>query len=367
MTTRSSTASAAGADLGGVHTGATTADGFATGSLGGVVVEAVSSEDVVGLAIAGGGGTVGVAGAVDVVVLNVLTKAWVGDRVSVNGTSQLLADPGQSVTVVAADRLHSFTLGGGVAGGYVGVAGGIDIGVSHADTQAWIGSAAHVNAKNDIGVYALSKKDVLTLAISAAGGFVGVSGSVSVWTIGASSNGKYDDGSYDAAKDKGNWAPGTTYTEGDIVTASDGNRYVLRDVTDDADTGTAGYQADISLGQNPTTHPDQWGRIDDDALSSENGSAQDQAGDSADGNDSASGYKQMVDGISDDSSTNRTSQRMTAAKATTRSSINASAPGHGVVGGSMSAAPSGGTMATVGSNAVLERGRRHRRPSPTSG
>jgi hypothetical protein len=46
-----------GADLSNVYTGATTAGGFATGSVGGVVVQAATSEDVVGLAIAGGGGT----------------------------------------------------------------------------------------------------------------------------------------------------------------------------------------------------------------------------------------------------------------------------------------------------------------------
>ena len=104
----------------------------------------------------------------------------------VNGSAdQGTADAGQSVIVAAVDKLHTFTLGGGAAGGLVGVAGGIDIGVVKVDTRAWIGARTHVTAKNDVGVYALAKKDVLTLAISAAGGFVGVSGSVSVWSIGS--------------------------------------------------------------------------------------------------------------------------------------------------------------------------------------
>ena len=59
-------------DLTGVYTGATTRRmSSRPARSGGVFVQAVSSEDVVGIAIAGGGGTVGIAGAVGVVVMTV--------------------------------------------------------------------------------------------------------------------------------------------------------------------------------------------------------------------------------------------------------------------------------------------------------
>ena len=275
----------------------------------------------------------------------------------VNGSvDQGTADAGQSVIVTAVDKLHTFTLGGGAAGGLVGVAGGIDIGVVKVDTRAWIGEATHVTAKNDVGVYALAKKDVLTLAISAAGGFVGVSGSVSVWSIGSNSSGRYDDGYYDASKERGNWDAGTLYTEGDIVTGIDGNKYAARDLTDDADGNSGnGYTPTRPIGDNPAawaeisqdkfnseavatpsnnkgawssattyaagnlvtrsgkyyrangattnddpaTQADKWGRIDDDSLSTENGSAQQQSGDSASGSDPNNGYRTIINGTSD--------------------------------------------------------------------
>ena len=50
--------------------------------------------------------------------------------------------------------------------------------------QAAIGTGATVRASGDVEVSALSRKDVKTFALSIGGGFVGVAGSVSVWTIG---------------------------------------------------------------------------------------------------------------------------------------------------------------------------------------
>ena len=43
----------------------------------------------------------------------------------------------------------------------------------------------------DIGVYALSNKDVTTIAISLSAGFAAVAGTVSVWTIGTQVNSNY--------------------------------------------------------------------------------------------------------------------------------------------------------------------------------
>jgi hypothetical protein len=225
-------AKAIGADLTGVYEGTTTAGG----SFGGLAVQAFSKENLIGLAIAAGGGTVGIAGAVQVSVITTTTEASIGTNADINSSlSGPVPDNFQTVNVTAVNKVKTFTLGGGVAGGYVGVAGGVDVGVVSADTRASIGADSIVRAKRDVGVYALSEKDILTLAISAAGGFVGVSGSVSVWSIGTATDGRYDDGSYEASRDRGTWDDTTLYTEGDIVTGSDGTYYELLDITDDAD------------------------------------------------------------------------------------------------------------------------------------
>ena len=87
------------------------------------------------------------------------------------------------------DKVKTLTIAGGAAGGFVGVAGGVDIGVLDVTVQAYTGAGSTVKAKNDVDVNALSHKNVNTFAVSGAGGFVGVAGSVSVWTIIPSSTG----------------------------------------------------------------------------------------------------------------------------------------------------------------------------------
>jgi len=75
-----------------------------------------------------------------------------------------------------------------VAGGFVGVAGGVDIGVADTNAQAHIGEGSEVHAVKDVEVNGLSRKEVQTYALSAAGGFVGVAISVSVWSVGTKAN-----------------------------------------------------------------------------------------------------------------------------------------------------------------------------------
>ena len=211
-----------------VYSGATTPSGFDQSGVGhGVIVQAVSSENVVGLAIAGGGGVVGIAGAVGVAVITTSTRAAIGADAVVNA-DRIGAGTDQSVNVLAANKIKSFTLGGGAAGGFVGIAGAVDVGVIKSDVNASIGNGAEVHHSKDIGVYALSKKDILALAVSVGGGFVGVAGSISVWSIGTATSGRYSDRKNMPASVA--WAPGTRYYEGDIVKGSDGNDYELRDL-----------------------------------------------------------------------------------------------------------------------------------------
>ncbi len=174
-----------------------TAPGFETGTLGGVLVESTSTENVFGLAASAGGGFVGVAGGVGVTLLHVTTDAYIGNNTKVNCNFDCSATvsgshAGQSVNVSAADNFKSLTVAGGVAGGFVGVAGGVDIGVADVSVQAYLGVGSNVRALGNVEVNGLSLKNVQTYALSVGGGFVGGAAAVAVWSVGTEANSTYN-------------------------------------------------------------------------------------------------------------------------------------------------------------------------------
>ena len=230
------TALATGAAIGGVSDGTVSGSGFGRQGFSGVIVRADSSEDIFGLAPAIGGGFVGVAGGVQVTLLTVLVKAFIKD----GGT----VDSSAGVNVSATDRFKSLTIAGGIAGGFVGVAGGVDIGVANNSVVAELGASLTVTAGGNVEVYAVTKKDVSTFAVSAAGGFVGVAAAVSVWTIGTTATGGYH--AADGGDDRGAWDSGTSYRKGDVVSYN-GKRYSAK--VDNTLTGA---------GNNPEANPTQW-------------------------------------------------------------------------------------------------------------
>src|SRR5262249_14169860 len=143
------------------------------------------------------GGFVGVAGAVGVTIMNVTTKAYIGNNSSVNLADPVLGiskQPGQSVNVTGVDQFKSLTFAGGLAAGFVGVGAGVDIGGADSTVKAFIGAGSVVHAAADVEVNALSHKDVMTLAVAVGAGFVGVALSVSVWMVGTTKSSEYNDG-----------------------------------------------------------------------------------------------------------------------------------------------------------------------------
>src|SRR4029077_11884512 len=213
----------------GVHDGRITKSGFGTyddalppSEFRGLAVQASSFEDIFGLSASAGGGFVGVAGGVGVTLIAVGTAAFIAEATRIN--QRALANYRQSVNVTAVDSFKSLTVAGGVAGGFVGVAGGIDIGIANSSVTAYIGNGSFVNAANNVDVNALSRKDVSTYAVSVGGGFVGVAGSVSVWGIGTQATTTYH--AAPAGPNKGTWTAGVIYAKGDVVTDSfDGKTY----------------------------------------------------------------------------------------------------------------------------------------------
>ena len=206
----------------------------------GLVVLATSSEDVFGLAPAVAGGFVGVAGGVGVTVMYITTEAFIGHDSKINcqdsscSATATGSNGAQSVNVSAVDYFKSLTIAGGIAGGFVGVAGGVDIGVADTSAQAHIDPGSYVRALGDVELNGLSRKQTQTFALSAAGGFVGVAVAVSVWSVGTQTNSDYHDAD---GPFRGDWDSGTAnnpdksvfYKEGDVVTfGPDHTRYAAK-------------------------------------------------------------------------------------------------------------------------------------------
>ena len=230
-----------GAGLGSIYDGTLSGSTFGRhGSFNGLAVQASSSEDVFGLTPAVGGGFVGVAGGVSVTVMNVVTKAFVGPSAQINCNDACTALVGNgSVNVSAVDSFKSLTVAGGAAGGFVGVAGGIDIGIANTSVQAYLGAGSKTYAGGDVEVNGVSRKEVQTYALSIGAGAVGVAASVSVWTVGTKSSGAYHDSG--GGPDRGNWSSTVAndpdsadyYHKGDVVTwavsdGGDGKRYAAK-------------------------------------------------------------------------------------------------------------------------------------------
>jgi hypothetical protein len=180
-----------GSSVPGIYSGA----GFGTDDLFyGVAVQASTSENVTNVVAAGSFGFfAGLAGGVSVEIFNSNTQGYIGPDAHVN-TSASGASSNQAVTVSAANQATDFSFAGGLGGGIAGVAGGVDVGLMNNSTQAYIGNGSVVDALLYVGVYSLTDDSVQTYALGAAAGIVGLVGSVSVWSIGSPYSAGYTDG-----------------------------------------------------------------------------------------------------------------------------------------------------------------------------
>ncbi len=136
----------------------------------GVIVTAVSFEDIVLVAAGGaGGGTAGIAGLASVSVLNETTRAFLDVGATVNPANGA-ANVAQDVVVRAADQTNIVGVGGALAGGgNVGIGVGVDVGTINKRTEAFVDERTDVKANRDIRVEALSREDIVSVSASAQG------------------------------------------------------------------------------------------------------------------------------------------------------------------------------------------------------
>lgn len=158
-------------------------------SKGQVAISANNTEDIDNVTVQVAGGTyAGLAGAVNVMNLSASTKAYTDTGVQINQANKASGRYGGDISVKADHALKmTSAVGGAAASG--GASGGAAVDVANIKTQtnAYIGDSNTIDTKGDVSV---SAKDEMTLnshAYAASIGAVGLSGSISVYSIGSAS------------------------------------------------------------------------------------------------------------------------------------------------------------------------------------
>lgn len=208
-------------------------------SQGQVAVSAKNKEDIDNVTVQVAGGTyAGLAGAVNVMNLSASTKAYTDTGVQINQANKASGRYGGDISVKADHNLKmTSAVGGAAASG--GASGGAAVDVANIKTQtnAYIGDSNTIDTKGDVSA---SAKDEVTLnshAYAASIGAVGLSGSISVYSIGSAS---FDDkdGILTGKNAKGQDEDLTTWVNGqvnqsktkDAMKAYDGQTGALSDV-----------------------------------------------------------------------------------------------------------------------------------------
>lgn len=214
-------------------------------SKGQVAISAKNTEDIDNVTVQVAGGTyAGLAGAVNVMNLSASTKAYTDTGVQINQANKASGRYGGDISVKADHALKmTSAVGGAAASG--GASGGAAVDMANIKTQtnAYIGDSNTIDTKGDVSA---SAKDEVTLnshAYAASIGAVGLSGSISVYSIGSAS---FDDkdGILTGKNAKGQDEDLTTWVNGqvnqsktkDAMKAYDGKTGALSDVKEELGT-----------------------------------------------------------------------------------------------------------------------------------
>lgn len=156
---------------------------------GQISLNAQSSEDIFNLSLqAAGGSYAGLAGATNVMNLTAITKAYTDTGAEINQKEGYGKDGSKDVSVTAGHEVqkmeNTVTAASGSGGASVGAA--VDVGNIKTQTNAFLGDGNKVAAGGSVTVEAKDNMHgIKSNAISAAIGFVGLSGSISVYNVGS--------------------------------------------------------------------------------------------------------------------------------------------------------------------------------------
>ena len=214
-------------------------------SKGQVAISAKNTEDIDNVTVQVAGGTyAGLAGAVNVMNLSASTKAYTDTGVQINQANKASGRYGGDISVKADHALKmTSAVGGAAASG--GASGGAAVDVANIKTQtnAYIGDSNTIDTKGNVSA---SAKDEVTLnsqAYAASIGAVGLSGSISVYSIGSASFDDKDNiltgkNAKGQDEDLTTWVNGQVNQSqtGDAMKAYDGKTGALSDVKKKLDT-----------------------------------------------------------------------------------------------------------------------------------
>lgn len=156
---------------------------------GQISLNAQNSEDIFNLSLqAAGGSYAGLAGATNVMNLTAITKAYTDTGVKINQKAGYGKDGSKDVSVTAGHEVqkmeNTVTAASGSGGASVGAA--VDVGNIKTQTNAFLGDGNKVASGGSVTVEAKDNMHgIKSNAISAAIGFVGLSGSISVYNVGS--------------------------------------------------------------------------------------------------------------------------------------------------------------------------------------
>ena len=154
-----------------------------------ISLDARNTEDLFNLSLqAAGGSYVGLAGATNVMNLTAITKAYTDTGVEINQKAGYGKDGSKDVSLTATHEVkemkNTVTAASGSGGASVGAA--VDVGNIKTQTNAFLGDGNKVASGGSVTVEAKDNMhDIMSNAISAAIGFVGLSGSISVYNVGS--------------------------------------------------------------------------------------------------------------------------------------------------------------------------------------
>ena len=211
-----------------------------------LTVSATSSEELITIAAAGGAaGTVSVAGAAVVNVLNETTTAAIGRNVTITATNGALAGE-PDINVFANDTTTIVSVAGSLAAaGSVGVGVGADVAKINKQTTAFIDSNVIANVEGDVLVNANSKEDITSVAAGvSASGSVSVSLDASVHVLDVSTRAFIGDDPRDNVASAG---MGDVHANGSVVVAADDQTEADKVVGVLAVSGTVGVAAGAAV------------------------------------------------------------------------------------------------------------------------
>ena len=152
----------------------------------GINVAATSGESNLTIAASAAGGLyAGISGVVTVQIQDITTSAKIGANALINQDTSLGgAHSNQDVVVTARDTSISNVYAGGLAVGFVGLAGTVDVGVIKTTTTAVIEDGVTLNAAHDVRVNALSNKAGNSVIVAGAAGVVSVGAAIAIYDYG---------------------------------------------------------------------------------------------------------------------------------------------------------------------------------------